>query len=115
MAAYALLVWGSTVSFYLLFLVYASYHQARTAGREIPFVSLLLIGPPVFFGYLLDVAWNTILGSLLFVEVPWKESWKPWTWTFTERLKRWKDSYTWRGHEARWWATLINWADPGHV
>jgi len=111
----ALFAWCATVLFYLLFLVWASYHQARLAGRDVPTVALLLIGPAVLFGYVLDVAWNTILGSLLFVEVPWAESWRPWTWTFTGRLKRWKNDFGWRGREARQWARLINWADPGHV
>ena len=110
-----LITWCATVLFYLLFLVYASYHQARVAGREVPLAALLLIGPPVLFGYALDLAWNAVLGSLLFAEAPWAESWRPWTWTFTGRLKRWKDAAGWRGREARQWAKLVNWADPGHV
>lgn len=115
LAEAALLLWGSTVVFYILFLCYASYHQARLAGRTIPITSIVLIGPAVLFGFILDLAWNTTLGSALFAEVPWTEDWRPWTWTFTGRLKRWKNDTGWRGAEARWWATLLNWADPGHV
>lgn len=109
------LIWCSTVTFYLLFLVYAAYHQARLAQRYIPLASLILIGPPVFFGYFLDLVWNASLGSLFFLEVPWAENWEPWTWTFTGRLIRWKSDLGWRGWEARQWADLLNWADPNHV
>ena len=113
---YALLiVWASTVLFYLLFLVWASWHQARIAGRHIPWASVLFIGPPVLFGYVLDLIWNTVLGSLFFAEVPWTESANPFRWTFTDRLIRWKEDTGWRGTEARWWATLVNWADPNHI
>lgn len=115
LAMLLLTVWIATITFYLLFLVWASYHQARIAGRYIPLSALILIGPPVLFGYVLDVVWNTLLGSLLFVEVPWAENWRPWTWTFTGRLIRWKNNLGWRGRQARQWALLINWADPHHV
>ena len=103
------IIWCATVLFYLLFLVYASYHQARLANRTVPLVSMLLIGPAVLVGFVLDVAWNFCIGSILFIEAPWA------TLTFTARLKKWKNDPGWRGVEARWWATLLNWADPGHV
>ena len=110
-----LLFWGSTVLFYLLFLIWASYHQARVWHRAIPWEALVLIGPAILFGFVLDVVWNTILGSVLFLEVPWVEDRRPWFWTFTNRLKRWKNDMTWRGRQARWWASLINPFDPNHV
>ena len=113
MLALAVFLW--TEVFYLLFLVFAAYHSARTAGRPIPKIALLLIGPPVAFGYLIDVAWNTTLGTVLFLEAPWAESANPFAWTFTGRLKRWKDDDGWRGIEARGWAKLLNPFDPGHV
>lgn len=110
-----LLIWFSTVTFYLLFLVYASYRQARIANRYIPWAAIAIIGPPVIFGYALDLVWNALIGSIIFIEWPWAESVKPWTWTFTGRCKRWKNDISWRGREARQWAIMLNWADPGHV
>ncbi len=111
----ALLIWFATVTFYLLFLVYAAYHQARIAKRYIPWPAIVIIGPPVLFGYFLDLVWNATVGTLLFAEVPWTEDWRPWRWTFTGRCIRWKDDAGWRGWEARQWALMLNWADPGHI
>jgi hypothetical protein len=97
------------VIFYLLFLIWSSYHQAKRAGRHVPITSLVLIGPAIVSGFVLDIVWNFVIGALLFLEAPWASL------TFTARLISWKNDQGWRGAEARWWATLLNWADPDHV
>lgn len=101
--------------FYLLFMVYASYASAVAAGRPIHKLTLVLIGPPVMLGYLLDVVWNCVLGSLLFLEPPWAVGGHPLKWTFTRRLRRHKFSASWRGRQSAFWASLLNPFDPGHV
>lgn len=110
-----LIALGATWLFYLLFLVYAAVDEARDAGRAIPRLAKLLIYPAIAFGYLLDVAWNCTLGSLLFLEPPFAGGGHPLKWTFTARLKRHRDRADWRGRQARWWASLLNPFDPGHV
>jgi hypothetical protein len=111
----ALIIWVWTQTFYLLFAVFAAYKAAKDAGRYIPWPMYVLIGPPIVAGYLIDVAWNTVLGSLLFWEVPWAESANPLTWTFTGRLKRWKLDPSWRGREEQLWNSIINPLAPGHI
>ena len=109
-----LTIWGATVTFYLLFLVFATYQNAREAGREVPLFSKLVMAPALVFGALLDVAWNLTLGTLLFAEWPKLESGFT-SWTFTARLQRLKHDPGWRGSIAQWFAKQLNWADPGHV
>lgn len=111
-----LVTWVSVVVLYLLFLCYASYHMARRAGREIPLTSMIIMGPPVaLLGYPLDVFLNTVVASFLFLEVPWKETWKVWLWTFTARIIRWRGRWGLRGRMARYFARQLEWADPGHT
>ena len=102
------IVWGATATFYLLFMVFASYHTARRAGRPIPVLTYVFIGPPILFGYFLDICWNATLGSLMFWELPRAL-------TFTERLQSHKNEKGWRGKMARYWASLLNPFDVGHV
>ena len=110
----AILVW--TYVFYLLFLIYAAWKAAKDAGRAVPLLATILIGAVVLFGYLVDVIYNAIVGSVIFLEAPWVESWKVWTWTFTARLKRHKPYTDWRGREARFWAGLLDpFEQGGHV
>jgi len=110
------IIWGATVTFFLLFLVFATYNGARKAGRDVPLFSLAIIGPALLFGGILDVVWNFTLGSLLFLKFPTVERPKEFqSYTFTERLQQLKYDDTWRGTQARFWAKQLNWADPGHV
>jgi len=111
-------VWGTLIVFYLLFLVYAAYQAAIDAGRIVPKRAKLLAGPALLLGYLIDLSWNAAIGTLLFWEKPWAEDRKFWSasWTFTARLKRWKNDRGWRGWQARQWAKFLDWAQQGgHV
>lgn len=101
--------------FYLLFLVYAAVNSARERGAKINPLTYVATVPWVAAGYLLDVLWNCTLGSLLFLEAPWAVGGHPLKWTFTRRLRRHKDKQDWRGKQARFWASLLNPFDQGHV
>jgi hypothetical protein len=105
----------STYLFWLLYMVFASFHTARRAGLKISWFSYALFLPVLLVGYPLDVLWNTVFGSLFYLEAPWAESWKPWTWTFTGRCIRWKNDSGWRGKQSMWWASVLNPFDKGHV
>jgi hypothetical protein len=101
-----------TQVFYLLFLVFASWRTAKLAGRPIHWLTYVFIGPPIIGGFVLDLAWNCVFGSLLFLELPWRGGKD---WTFTARLNRWYVDPTWRGKQSRFWAQLLNPFDPNHV
>lgn len=109
------IIWGSTVVFFLLFLVFAAYQGAVKAGRIVPKFSKGVIAPVLLFGAILDVFWNYTVGSLLFLQFPKiDESGFP-SYTFTHRLIQLKKDQTWRGNLARFFAQQLNWADPDHV
>jgi hypothetical protein len=98
----------------LLFSSYASFHRARLAGT-LRAPHWFVLAPVLAQGYPLDIAWNVLVGSPMYREVPWAESWKPWTWTFTERCIRHVRDVGWRGDIARWWQGMLNALAPGHV
>lgn len=56
----------------------------------------------------LDVAWNVVIGTVNFVELP-REL------LFTSRVARHMASDGWRGKVASWWREQLNQIDPGHV
>lgn len=93
---------------YWLYLAYTGYKGAKDHEKEIPLVATVMFAPVFLYGYPLDVALNTIVGSVLFAEKPWVETVNPLKWTFTARLKRWKNDSGWRGKQARFWASLLN-------
>ena len=97
-------------------MVFAAYNMAKKAGRVIPRTTVVLLGPVVVvFGYPLDLIYNTLLGTVLFLEVPWTENFNPLTWTFTGRIKRWVKDGGLRGRQARWWRDMLNPFDVGHI
>jgi len=113
--------------FYVLYMVYAGYMVAIRSGARIRRLTRWALYPVVGFGYLLDVAWNCVFGSLLFWEWPWAMDGRslassltrdnhPLKWTFTRRLRSHAyDLPSWRRTQAAWWATYLNPFDPGHV
>jgi hypothetical protein len=107
-----LVLLGATQVFYLLFLVFASWRTARLAGRPIHWLTYAFIGGPLIFGFVLDIVWNIVLGSALFLELPWGHGKDL---TFTARLNRWYTDPSWRGKQSRFWAQLLNPFDPSHV
>lgn len=107
---------ASTWVFYLFYMVYCGYMVAVRDGARVRRLTRWMLYPAVAVGYLLDVLWNSVFGSLLFWQVPWYPgAGHPLKWTFTRRLRYWKDNAGWRGDQARWWATYLNPFDPGHV
>lgn len=116
MLGWAVFPFAVTWLFYILFMVYSGFIRAKKSGAEIPKLSYALVAPVVAFGLVLDITWNVVFGSMLFLQVPWYPgSGHPLKWTFTRRLRYWKDDPTWRGKQARWWASHLNPFDPGHV
>lgn len=101
--------------FYLLFLVYCAFDNARERSAKIHVVSYVLGVPAVAFGYVLDVVWNITLGSLLYLEAPWAVGGHPLKWTFTRRLRRHYGKEGWRGKQTEFWAALILPFDEDHL
>ena len=112
-----LLAAGGTWLFYLLYLVYAGYHgaqlRAKAGGPPIKWLAKILVYPVVIVGLVLDVAWNCTIGTVLYLELPWKVENN--NWTFTYRVKAHKGHATWRGKQSSWWAGFLDPFDPGHT
>lgn len=99
---------------YLLFpitlLFYTSVMAFRLAKKENK-----LTGASKFFGYqilfvglIIDVIFNVIIGTMVFLELP-KEA------LFTGRCERWLHNEEWRGKVARWFCReLLNVFDKDH-
>jgi len=109
------IIWGATVTFYLLFLVFACYRRAVEEGTVVPKFSKAMIAPALLGGAVLDVVWNYLIGSILFLELPDIDEPGFAAHTFTHRLKQHVKEFTWRGVQARFFAQQLNWADPEHV
>jgi hypothetical protein len=112
-----LLPFIATWLFFNLYMIFCAFDRAWDAGKKPHWLAYALGGPSVFFGLLLDLAWNFTIGSLLFLQVPWYTgAGHPAKWTFTRRVRYWYRDETWRGKQARWWADkILNIFDPQHV
>lgn len=72
--------------------------------------------PLVACGVTLDIAFNVVAGSLMYLELPHE-------FMFTNRCKRWvavsddetSELWLYRRTVARWWQRQLNQIDPGHV
>lgn len=74
--------------------------------HELPLAARILGAPPALLSYLLDIALNFTICTLLFADLPRER-------TITERLHRYRDG--WRGPVARWVCSrLLNPFDPEH-
>ena len=100
--------------FGVLFAAYAAFHRARLAGTLRP-AHWVVAAPVLLQGYPIDLAWNVLVGSVLYWERPWYETWRVWEWTFTGRCIHHVRDGGWRGAQARWWQGMLNALDPGHV
>lgn len=90
-----LIVLGVTYIFYLLFLVYAA---AAPKWSTLPIWPKLLLLPIGVVFYVLDVCFNVIIGSLLFLQLPTMK-----TSTLTKRMAANKSvAYGWRKTLATW-------------
>lgn len=114
-----------TVLLYALYLAYCAALPLKEDGR-LPKLPLLVRGHVyaiVYFALVLDIVFNILIGSIIFVELP--ESRRL---TFTARCKKWKrygseapelltfDSRLnrWRVAVATWVCENLNATDPGH-
>lgn len=88
---YFLLLLPAVWTFYL-----AVMHLDTARKRGSLTTASKVIGYPILYvGLVLDMLFNALWGSLLFLEPP-KE------WLFTARVSRWNDNDGWRGAIARW-------------
>jgi len=115
-------LWATVVVCFVLFLVYAAYNQAKSAGRKIPRFSKAILGPLAPPAGLLDVVFlNYFLGTIIFLQLPKPDEKTFAAHTFTRRLQQlkglrggpWLDIY--RGIVARFFSAQLEWADPGHT
>ena len=83
--------------------------KLRDEGTDIPLFWLVNVLPWVMLGLALDVAFNLVAGTLMFVELP-REL------LFTARCKRhFRAGEGWRLELAQWWARALNTWDPTHI
>lgn len=69
------------------------------------------IAPWAVAGSVLDIAFNVLVGWIVFAESP-----VPREVMFSSRVKRhYRESDGWRWHVAAWWARQLNSIDPGHI
>lgn len=88
-----------------LYLSVMHLKSARDSGR-LTMAAKLLGYPWLAVGYVIDVSFNAVVGTLLFLEPP-REM------LFTSRVSRLNDSECWRGKLARWiCAELLDPFDP---
>jgi len=80
--------------------------QYRTRGEKPPFLFRWFAWPAAYLFLVVDVLFNAVYGTILFLEVPRE-------WLFTDRVSRWNDSDDWRGDLARLICRqLLDPADP---
>lgn len=92
-----------TYIFWLLFIVVMA---GKAAWPQLPIVARVLLAPAALVGYLMDVFFNLVIATILFLDLPRE-------WTFTERLDRYKQEGGWRGDVAKW--ICSNLLDPFQV
>lgn len=89
--------------FWLLFIVTMA---GKAAWPVLTPVARVLIAPAALTALLLDVFFNLVIATVLFLDLPRE-------WTFTKRLVRYKPDHNWRGRLARW--ICANLLDPFQV
>lgn len=92
------------------FVLVVHAQKLRRQGRLTPFWYAHVL-PWAVVGIALDVAFNLLVGWILFAESP-----IPREWLFSDRVTRhFLDSSGWRESQAVWWARQLNAIDPGHI
>jgi hypothetical protein len=83
--------------------------HAKAVRAQLSLYWKVMIYPLAAIGLVLDVAFNVVFGSLMFLELP-REL------LFTSRCKRhFRGSTGRRQRLAAWWGRQLNAFDPGHV
>lgn len=96
------------LSAYLLYAGFLIYSATHRVWKTLSVFSKISLGPFLMF-YPVDVVFNFIFGSVLFLE-------RPWMYTFSGRLKGHLQDTNWRGKIARrLWFDLIIPFDPDHL
>jgi hypothetical protein len=92
---------------YVFFLAYVTLWQAKRNGKlaMTPLPVRIMAWTILVIAVVLDVAFNVIVGSLLFLELPELRRL-----LFTARCKKWMDRSGWRGDIARW--VCDGWLNP---
>ena len=102
---FALLVIVATMLTWSWYLSVMHLKSARNRGVLTPAAKILGY-PWLVIGLLVDVAFNVVIGSMVFVELP-REL------LFTTRVSRLNDRDDWRGRLARWFCSqLLDPFDP---
>jgi hypothetical protein len=100
----------SALVLYFFFLAYCTLRVMRETGRlaAMPVVPRVHCYVLLFVAFGLDVLFNLVVGTLLFLELPRH-------WTFTARCKNHLSDIGWRGRLARWICNgWLNPGEPGH-
>jgi hypothetical protein len=102
---------GLVVGYYLLvaaFIMGMHVKHLWESGTKFTLFWKVAIIPWAVVGISLDIAFNVVCGTLMYLELPHELM-------FTARCKRHKADPKWRGEVARWWARQLNQIEPGHV
>lgn len=100
---------GFVVGWYALILCFIAIMHAklRMEAGELSRFWKINLAPIGLLGLVLDVAFNFIVGTVLYLETPRE-------FTFTSRCKRHKVKGGRRGDMARWWCKQLEQIEPGH-
>ena len=105
------LLWLVPASTYILWLAYVFTMGVRERWDTLPMASKVLAFLPVVFAYLLDIAINVVIITVLYWEIP-KEV------TLTKRLHRWQMMsmrHPIRARKSKWVCeNILNPFDKGH-
>ena len=102
---------GLVIGWFLLigaFILVMHVKHLRDDGTKLTLFWKVNIWPWAIVGIALDIAFNLIAGTILYLELPRELM-------FTSRCKRHIDSQDWRRSIALWWQRQLNQIDPGHV
>lgn len=101
------IVWA-LVWMYVLFLGFLIYAAAKRAWPRLKIGIKVLLAPALLAFGLIDVLFNIVIGTILFLELPT-------TWTFSQRCSRHLHDAGWRGSIAGAFSVPLNVVDEGHV
>lgn len=110
-----LAAYSSAFALYGLYLSYCTLRQMKDTGRlaKMPWLARVHCYALLGFTLALDIAFNIVIGTLLFLEFPDPSSVK--SLTFTARCKKFLDDRGYRGAIARWVCEgWLNPGEPGH-
>lgn len=93
---------------YVLYLGFFMYAAAKHSWRKLKIGHKVMVAPALLFFGLIDVAFNIVIGSMLFLELPR-------TLTFSQRCSSHFYDLGWRGKIAGAFSVPLNAVDEGHI